>query len=223
MALIVKNNVSGELASGITDVATSVTLTDATDFPDPGADYYFATISTTDESDWEIVKVTAKASNTLTIERAQESAADSRLAARAWSAGDKIELRLTAGMFENANTPYEYIQVACSDLTSDLETGAAKAYFRMPFAGTLVDVRASVLTAPTGSGITADINEAGTSVLSTKLTIDATEKTSETAATAAVISDAALADDAEITIDIDAVGSTVAGAGLIVTLVVRRA
>jgi hypothetical protein len=99
MALIVKNNVSGELASGITDVATSVTLTDATDFPDPGADYYFATLSTPDESDWEIVKVTAKATNTLTIERAQESGTDSRLAARAWSAGDKIELRLTAGMY----------------------------------------------------------------------------------------------------------------------------
>jgi hypothetical protein len=52
-----------------------------------------------------------------------------------------------------------------------------------------------------------DINEAGTSVLSTKLSIDASEKTSTTAATAAVISDSALADDAEITIDIDQVGS----------------
>jgi hypothetical protein len=112
MALIVKNNVSGELAGDITDVATSVTLVDATDFPDPGADHYFATISTSDETDWEIVKVTAKATNTLTIERGQESAADSRLAARAWSTGDKIELRLTAGMFGKADEP-----VAISDTT----------------------------------------------------------------------------------------------------------
>ena len=51
-----------------------------------------------------------------------------------------------------------------------------------------------------------DVNEAGTSILSTKLTIDNTEKTSTTAAAAPVISDAALADDAEITIDIDQIG-----------------
>jgi hypothetical protein len=67
-----------------------------------------------------------------------------------------------------------------------------------------------------------DINEAGTSVLSTKLSIDATEKTSTTAAAAAVISDSALAADAEITIDIDQIGSTTAGTGLKVQLEVTR-
>ena len=87
---------------------------------------------------------------------------------------------------------------------------------------TLTDIRASVATAPTGSALTVDVNESGTTILSTKLTIDATEKTSETAATAAVISDAALADDAEITIDIDGVGSTIAGAGLKVTFIGER-
>ena len=117
----------------------------------------------------------------------------------------------------------ETIQIACSDLTTPLTTGTTKAYFRMPYAMNLTEVRASVLTAPTGSVLTVDINETGTSVLSTKLTIDATEKTSETASTPAVISDSALADDAEITIDIDGVGSTIAGAGLIVTLTGTRA
>jgi hypothetical protein len=92
----------------------------------------------------------------------------------------------------------------------------------MPFAMTLTGVRAGVSTAPTGSTVIVDINEAGTSVLSTKLSIDATEKTSTTAATAAVISDSALADDAEITIDIDQVGSTVAGTGLKVWLLGTR-
>ena len=42
--------------------------------------------------------------------------------------------------------------------------------------------------------------------------IDASEKTSAMAATTMVISDAALADDAEITIDIDATGTGAAGA-----------
>ena len=77
----------------------------------------------------------------------------------------------------------------------------------MPRAVTLTAVRASLTTAQTsGTIFTVDINESGTSILSTKLTIDNTEKTSTTAATAPVISDTALADDAEITIDIDQIG-----------------
>lgn len=111
------------------------------------------------------------------------------------------------------------IAIACSDESTALTTGTAKVTFRMPFAFTLSDVRASVTTAPTGSALTVDINEAGASILSTKLTIDATEKTSTTAATPAVISDTSLADDAEITIDIDGVGSTIAGAGLKIYLI----
>lgn len=111
------------------------------------------------------------------------------------------------------------IPIACSDETTALTTGTAKVTFRLPYALTLTAVRASVTTAPTGATLTVDINEGGVSILSTKLTIDAGEKTSTTAATPAVISDAALADDAEITIDIDQIGSTVAGAGLKVYLI----
>ena len=108
--------------------------------------------------------------------------------------------------------------VACSDETTDLTTGTAKVTFRMPYAMTLQEVRAGVNVAPTGSTLIVDINESGTTILSTKLSIDASEKTSTTATAPAVISDATLADDAEITIDIDQIGSTVAGRGLKVTL-----
>jgi hypothetical protein len=111
------------------------------------------------------------------------------------------------------------IAIACSDETTALTTGTAKATFRMPYAFTLTGVRMSVTTAPTGAVLTVDINEAGVSILSTKLTIDVTEKTSTTAATPAVISDSSLAEDAEITIDIDQIGSTIAGAGLKVYLI----
>lgn len=111
------------------------------------------------------------------------------------------------------------VQLSCSDLTTAITTGTTKAYFRSPLAFTLTDVRASLLTAQTSGNIfTVDINESGVSILSTKITIDNTEKTSVTAATPAVISDTAIADDAEITIDVDQVGSGTA-AGLIVTLI----
>jgi hypothetical protein len=79
-------------------------------------------------------------------------------------------------------------------------------------------VRASVTTAPTGSTLIVDINEGGASILSTKCSIDASELTSYTAASEVALSDTSLADDAEITIDIDQVGSTVAGKGLKVML-----
>ena len=108
----------------------------------------------------------------------------------------------------------EAIAIACSDETTDLTTGTAKVTFHMPYAFTLTGVKAGVTTAPVGSTIIVDINEAGSTILSTKLTIDASEKTSATAATAAVISDTALASDALITIDIDQVGSSTAGTGL---------
>lgn len=99
------------------------------------------------------------------------------------------------------------IIIACSDESTALTAGSSKVTFRMPYAFTLQGVRASLTVAQTsGSILTVDINEAGTSVLSTKLTIDNTEKTSTTAATLPVISDTTLADDAEITIDIDQIG-----------------
>jgi hypothetical protein len=111
------------------------------------------------------------------------------------------------------------IQIAISDETTPLTTGVAKITFRMPYAMTLSAVRASLSTAQTsGSTFTVDINESGSSILSTKLTLDNTEKTSATAASPAVISDSSLADDAEITIDIDQVGDGTA-AGLKITLI----
>lgn len=117
-----------------------------------------------------------------------------------------------------ASSPAE-IGIACSDEETDLIANTNQVTFRMPYAVTLTDVRASCNTAPTGATITVDINESGATILSTKLTIDATEKTSVTAAVAAVISDSALADDAEITIDIDQVGSTIPGKGLKIWLI----
>jgi hypothetical protein len=130
--------------------------------------------------------------------------------------------RVSAQELADLGTPTESIIIACGDEATPIATGAAKVTFRMPYAFTLSEVRASVTDAPTGAAIIIDINEGGASVLSTKLSIDAGEKTSESAATPAVISDAALADDAEITVDFDQVGSTLAGAGVKVTLIGSR-
>ena len=116
------------------------------------------------------------------------------------------------------------IGVACSDEITDLTTGTSKTTLRMPYAMNLTSVRASVNTAPVGSDITVDINEGGVSILdANKLTIDDGSKTSVGSGTAYTITDTALADDAEITVDIDAVGSTTTGKGLKIWLIGTKA
>ena len=106
--------------------------------------------------------------------------------------------------------------IALSDETTALTTGTSKVTFRAPESIVVTGFRITCGTAPSGSVITVDVNVGGTSILPTKLTIDAGEKTSYTAATAMQFSGTShsIANDAEITVDIDGVGSSAAGAGL---------
>jgi len=96
MGQIFVNNAEGATASSITNSQTSVVLADASSFPDPGSDYYLATFVGVDnngqENSWEIVRVTAKVTNTLTITRAQEGTT-----AQAWNASTPFQARITGG------------------------------------------------------------------------------------------------------------------------------
>lgn len=114
-----------------------------------------------------------------------------------------------AGARANLQVGQVVIAIACSDESTALTTGTNKVKFINPYATAfnVTAVVASLSTAQTsGSIFTVDINEAGTTILSTKLTIDNTETNSSTAATPAVISDASIAAYAEIEVDIDQVG-----------------
>jgi hypothetical protein len=150
---------------------------------------------------------TASAANRGALSAADWTAFDAKQAALV--SGTNIKTINSTSLLGSGNyaTPFELV-VAASDESTALATGAAKITFRMPRAVTLTAVRASLTTAQaSGTIFTVDINEGGTSILSTKLTIDNTETTSTTAVTAPVISDAGLADDAEMTIDIDQIGN----------------
>ena len=114
------------------------------------------------------------------------------------------------------------IVVACSDETTALTTGTAKVTFRMPHAMTVSSVRLQVNTAPTGSVIIVDVKEAGTTIFSTKPQIATSAFTSVGGAVPGTLSDTSLADDAEITINLDQIGSTIAGKSLKVTLIGTR-
>lgn len=117
--------------------------------------------------------------------------------------------------------PDESLILAVSDESTAITTGTAKVTFRVPYAITLYQLpRASLNTASSSGNPAIDINANGTSIFSTTLTIDANEKTSTTAATPAVLSTTSIADDTEITVDIDTAGT--GAKGLKVILYYRR-
>jgi len=120
--------------------------------------------------------------------------------------------------------PTESFVVAVGDETTALTTGTAKVTFRMPYAFTVSAVRGSVTTAPVGAAIlTVDIHETGTTIMACcKIEFDSTEFTSTTACMTPVVSDTSLADDAQMTIDVDIIGCCVAGAGLKVYIIGTR-
>jgi hypothetical protein len=105
----------------------------------------------------------------------------------------------------------EALSYALSDETTDIASATSVLTARIPYAFTVTNIRANVNTVSSSGLITVDINIAGSTVLSTKLTIDASEFTSATAAAAHALSDTTWADDAEIVFDIDGHGTGAKG------------
>ena len=103
MGLVFKNNAKTTLSSGVNDSTTTIPVTDGSVFPVADATagtFFFATLD--DDTNNEIVKVTASngssGNQNLTVVRAQESTT-----ARAFSSGNKVELRMTAGVVDTFN------------------------------------------------------------------------------------------------------------------------
>lgn len=121
MTVKLKNNAIGYLASAISasDVTASLTAGNGASFPTLGAgEYFYATITAT-SGVFEVVKVTARATDSLSIVRAQESTS-----ALAFAAGALVELRVTA----------QAVTDAISDQIDTLETD----YFAAAGTGTAV-------------------------------------------------------------------------------------
>jgi hypothetical protein len=101
------------------------------------------------------------------------------------------------------------LTVAASDETTALTVGEAKLTFRWVGDFTLSAIRATVNTSQaTGALFTVNVLKNGVTFFSTLLTIDNGETTSKTAATPAVLSTTAIADDDIIRVDITQVGAT---------------
>jgi hypothetical protein len=92
------NNATGYLNSSITNVATSIVLQagQGATFPSPTAGNYFYATLYDGVSAIEIVKVTARSTDTLTVTRAQEGTTG-----QAFASGSKFEVRVTAAGLNN--------------------------------------------------------------------------------------------------------------------------
>ena len=123
---------------------------------------------------------------------------------------------------DDGGTDYELLRldggIAASDETTALtaSTSVAKTTIHAQRAGLIDEVLCGVTTAPTGSTLTLDVHLNGTTIFSTKPTIDAAEKTTVTAATASVLTTTptVVAKGDLIEFFADSVGATIAGAGL---------
>lgn len=109
-SLKLSNNGIGRLAAGISAADTSISLVpgDGAKFPAlTGVEYFPLTLVRASDNAIEIVKVTARSSDTLTIERAKESTT-----ALAFIAGDRAELRMTASTFTDEVARVEALATA---------------------------------------------------------------------------------------------------------------
>ena len=102
--------------------------------------------------------------------------------------------------------------VSLGDETTAITTGTAKVTLRAPRAMTLSAVKASLTTASSSGLPQFDVKKNGTTIFSTKPTIDVSETTTATAATPSVLSVTAIAADDELTFDIVTAGTGAKGA-----------
>ena len=128
-----------------------------------------------------------------------------------------IGWKITSEIGGGAGTIKRYIQIRLIDKdTSHTVADGIGGEFRLKVAMTVLSVGAYFDAAGAGSVTTVEIFEAGSTILSTDISVDATEKTSETAATPAVISDSAIAADGILTFNISGIASGTAGKGLVI-------
>lgn len=98
MTVLVANNAYSTLASSIASIDTTLTVSsgDGALFPAASSGsgtYFYATLINT-SNELEIVKVTNRSTDTMTVVRGEDGTS-----ARAYSSGDRIELRPTAALF----------------------------------------------------------------------------------------------------------------------------
>jgi hypothetical protein len=144
------NNAGTTLASGINNSATSLTVSTGSGalFPTlTGSQYFYCTLQQASGGALEIVKVTARSTDTFTIVRAQDGTT-----ALSFSTGDYVQLRLTAADLNN------FGQLDSTNTWALAQTFTSAATFSAapiitPLTGLLYGNASSALTAATAAQV----------------------------------------------------------------------
>ena len=142
MPVILKNNASSTLATAISASDTGIVVANGSQFPSLGAgDYFYATLVSSGGTT-EIVKVTARASNSMTVVRAQDGSS-----AASFASGALFEMRVNAASIRELRD--EAVEVSIAD--------AGNYYTSTNVEGALQEARVRVPTVNnfTGNGTTA--------------------------------------------------------------------
>ena len=135
MALKIANSAYGTISAGITSSTTVIVLGSGQGARFPSfslGDFGYATLSDS-SNNLEIVKITAKTSDTFTVERGQDGTT-----ARAYAAGDRMDMRPVAALFDNlldsttAAATYATAASVTSSLAAKLDvTTAGTTYMKL--------------------------------------------------------------------------------------------
>ena len=119
MGVKVTNNGYGTLSAGISSSATTITLDSGQGarFPATSASNYFYATLIDSSNNVEIVKVTTRSTDSMTVTRAQDNTS-----ARAFALADRFELRPTAKLFEDVLTEARDLDGAEFILDADADT-----------------------------------------------------------------------------------------------------
>ena len=107
MPIILKNNASSTLATAISASDTGLVVADGSRFPVLGAgEYCYATLVSTGGTT-EVVKITARVSNSLTVVRAQDGSS-----AASFAAGALLEMRVNAASVRELHDEASEVSIA---------------------------------------------------------------------------------------------------------------
>ena len=168
-----RSTLAAGIASGVLELTVSVG-TGAT-FPAAGTGNYFMATLFDSNGNREIIKVTAKSSDTFTIERAQEGTS-----ARAWLLGDGIAHRVTAGQIQDLQDNLDAVvtESAASTLAvaaAESDIDALEATVDTPTTGLSARMTAAEGAATTLAGrvttVENDLNTAEATLASTVSTV----------------------------------------------------
>ena len=130
---------------------------------------------------------------------------------------DRLSALITAIGADFKKTTKSLVYSASGTLT--VRTGVSK--IPMQGSGTIVAVKAYVNTAPTGASLIVDVNKNGTTIFGTQSNRP-TVAAGANAATVGANSVTTYVDGDLLSVDIDQIGSTIAGSDLVVVVYVLR-